>query len=141
MYSAMILSVYGVMSKFKRSSILLIVLLSDLTADTLNLAELLPATFLFCFHKNEPYILEVMVRVMIKFFGMLMCPGVEGANICAIFTFSLESQLINVNNFIYSVELRKKIHQSKYIEHQTTDSTQTKLQLTFTWRTRELTLN
>lgn len=84
MYSAMILSVKGVMSRFNRSSILLTVPFSDLTANTLNLEELLAATFLFCFNNREFHIFAVMGLALVEGLVILICHCVEGAKICAI---------------------------------------------------------
>lgn len=55
----MILSVYGLMSKFNKSSNLETVEFSDLIAYTLNLAELL-ALILRLFINREPHIFEVI---------------------------------------------------------------------------------
>jgi hypothetical protein len=88
MYSAMKLLVYGVRSKFRRSSILLIVPFSDLTANTLNLAELLAVPLLFCFKNRELHIFAVMGLAGAEFFAILICHCEEGARICAIFTYS-----------------------------------------------------
>lgn len=91
-YSAMILSVYGVMSKLSRSSSLLTVLSSDFKASTLNLAELLFVPFLFCFINRELHIFVVIGLAMFEYLGILICHCIEGAKICAIFTYSsLES--------------------------------------------------
>jgi hypothetical protein len=54
MYSAIMLSVNGVMSKLSKSSTLLMV--PELIAITLNLAE--RATFLFCFITKELHIFD-----------------------------------------------------------------------------------
>jgi len=54
MYSAIMLSVNGVISKLSRSSTLLMV--PELVAITLNLAE--RATFLFCFITKELHIFD-----------------------------------------------------------------------------------
>ena len=83
MYSAIILSVNGVRSKFSRSSILLIVPFSDFTAKTWNLAELLDDHFLFCFNNRELHIFVVMGLELIEFLVILICHCVEGAKICA----------------------------------------------------------
>lgn len=80
MYSAMILSVNGVISKLSRPSSLLMVLLSDLTASTLNLAELV---FLFCFINKELHVFDVMGLAWREDLVTLICHCVEGAKICA----------------------------------------------------------
>ncbi|WVY92392.1 hypothetical protein V8G54_031480 [Vigna mungo] len=82
MYSAMILSVNGVISKLSRPSSLLMVLLSDLTASTLNLAELV---FLFCFINKELHVFDVMGLAWREDLVTLICHCVEGAKICAMF--------------------------------------------------------
>lgn len=112
MYSAMILSVYGVMSKLSRSSILLTVLLSDFTAKTRNLAELLHDPFLFCFNNRELHIFAVMGLALAGFLVILICHWVEGAKICAIFTcFPLK-----VNSFGF--RLKSLVH-AKIQQHNT----------------------
>ena len=85
MYSAMILSVYGVTSKLRRPSSLLIVLLSDLIANTLNLEELVDAPFLFCLNRKEPHVFDERGLALAEVFVNLVCHCVEGAKICAIF--------------------------------------------------------
>lgn len=85
MYSAIILSVNGVMSKLSRPSSLLMVLLSGLIAITLNLAE--RATFLFCFTTKELHIFDVIGVTHGEVFVILICHCVEGAKICAMFCF------------------------------------------------------
>ena len=85
MYSAIILSVNGVISKLSRPSSLLMVLLSDLIAITLNLAELVGETFLFCFHNKELHMFDVMGLALGEDFEILICHCVEGAKICAMF--------------------------------------------------------
>lgn len=82
MYSAMIRSVYGVTSKFNRFSILFMVLFSDWRAHTLNLTELLVATFLFCFHNREVCIFAVIGHAFVEVLVILICHCVEGAKIC-----------------------------------------------------------
>lgn len=72
-YSAIILSVYGVTSKFSRSSILLIVPPSDLTDKTLYFEELFTAPFLFCFRRMELHILGVMGLELIGVSLVLSC--------------------------------------------------------------------
>lgn len=85
MYSAIILSVNGVMSKLSRLSSLLMVLSPDLIANTLNLAELARAAFLFCFNNNELHIFDVIGLALGEVFVILICHCVEGAKICAMF--------------------------------------------------------
>lgn len=89
-YSAMILSVYGVMSKFSRSSILFTALFSVYTANALNLAEDLVVPFLLCFNKREPHIFDVIGLAFVEFFGILICHCGEGAKTCAILTYPSE---------------------------------------------------
>jgi len=55
-------------------------LLSDLTASTLNLAELV---FLFCFINKELHEFEVMGLAWREDLVILICHCVEGAKICA----------------------------------------------------------
>lgn len=83
MYSAIMLSVNGVMSKLSKSSTLLMVPFSELTAITLNLAE--RATFLVCFITKELHIFDVIGVAQGEVFVILICHCVEGAKICAIF--------------------------------------------------------
>ena len=85
MYSAIILSVNGVRSKFSRSSILLIVPFSDFTTKTWNLAEFLDDHFLFYFNNRELHIFVVMGLELTKFLVILICHYAEGAKICAMF--------------------------------------------------------
>ena len=72
-YSAMILSVYGLMSIFSRSSSLLTVLLSDFEAHTLNLVENFAVPFVFCFRNREPHIFVVKGLALAGFFVILIC--------------------------------------------------------------------
>lgn len=85
MYSAIILSVNGVMSKLSRLSSLLMVLSPDLIANTLNLAELPRVVFLFCFNNKELHIFDVIGLALGEVFVILICHCVEGAKICAMF--------------------------------------------------------
>jgi hypothetical protein len=85
MYSAIIFSVNGVMSKFSRLSSLLIVPFSDFTAKTRNLAVLLDGPFLFCFNNRELHIFAVIGLELTGFLAILICHCVDGAKICAIF--------------------------------------------------------
>lgn len=61
------------------------VLLSDLIASTLNLAELVGETFLFCFHNKELHMFDVMGVALGEDFEILIYHCIEGAKICAIF--------------------------------------------------------
>jgi hypothetical protein len=88
MYSAIILSVYGVRSKFSRPSSLFMVKSSYLEAKTLNLAELLIAPFLFCFNIKEVHIFPVIGLEGIELFVILICHCEVGAKICAILAYS-----------------------------------------------------
>lgn len=85
MYSAMILSVYGVTSKFSNCSTRLMVPLSELEAKTLNFAEVLMEAFLFFLRTRELHIFEVNGVTSVEFFAVLICHCAEGAKICAIF--------------------------------------------------------
>lgn len=112
-YSAMILSVYGVISKFRRFSSLLIVLFSECTANTLNLAVFLAVPFLFCFNDREPHIFVVMRLVGNEFFGIFICHCEEGAKICAIFTYSLLENQKRINKNL----LKNSEHSSLMIDN------------------------
>lgn len=85
MYSAIILSVYGVISKLSRFSSLLIVPSSDLIANTLNLVELVGATFLFCLNNKEFHMFGMTRLAFGEVFVLLILHCVEGAKICAMF--------------------------------------------------------
>lgn len=104
MYSAMILLVYGVTSKFSRLSSLLTVLLSDFRAQTRNLAELLYDPFLFCFNNRELHIFAVMGLAFAGCLAILICHWVEGAKICAIFPCSP----LKINSFGF--RLKSLVH-------------------------------
>ena len=71
--------------KFSRSSILLIVLFSDFTAKTWNLAELLDDHSLFCFNNRELHIFVVIGLELTEFIVILIYHCVEGDKICAMF--------------------------------------------------------
>jgi len=120
MYSAIILSVNGVISKLSRPSSLLMVLLSDLTAITLNLAELV---FLFCFINKELHVFDVMGLAWGEDFVILICHCVEGAKICAMLCSSALKMMrtprqkmnqIRIHDTIFCLILNKKYTTQNY---------------------------
>ena len=96
MYSAIILSVYGVISKLRSCSSLFTVLFSDLIASTLNLAELVGPTFLFGLISKELHMFDVMGLALGEVFVILICHCVEGAKICAMLCTLLNIVIITV---------------------------------------------